>query len=211
MSLLDGGRVIRALSRASEPLNAVIRTGIDSCGFAGTTSPASTSESGNRTRRQNHTDRHAWNPGLQGDLDLAQTGGKDIMTVEDFRKRGIEKVLEQLPTGGKVYVTLDIDVLDMTLVPGCASAETGGLTYQELRDALAQISKQAQLVGFDILEIDPMLDVASNVTSGNPLYLKMKGPLPGMEQAQTEHLGACDSHQEKLRGRPILPSEATSA
>jgi hypothetical protein len=31
-------------------------------------------------------------------LDRALTGGNDIMTVKDFRKRGIEKVLEQLPT-----------------------------------------------------------------------------------------------------------------
>jgi agmatinase len=93
----------------------------------------------------------------------------------------------------------------MTLVPGCASAETGGLTYQELRGALAQISKQAQVVGFGILEINPMLDVASNVTSlsgvqlaiefmarivDTTLYLRMKGPLSGMEQAQAELLGA---------------------
>jgi agmatinase len=135
------------------------------------------------------------------DLNLALTGGNDIMTVKEFRRRGIEKALEQLPAGGKVYVTMDIDVLDMPLVPGCASAETGGLSYEELRDALAQIAIQAEVVGFDILEINPLLDVPSNVTSligsqlaiefmarivDNPLYLKRKGRLPGMEKARED-------------------------
>jgi agmatinase len=50
-------------------------------------------------------------------------------------------------------------------VPGCASAEVNGLSYEELRDALTAIARHAEVVGFDLVEVNPMLDVASENTS----------------------------------------------
>jgi len=91
--------------------------------------------------------------------------GNDIVTVPDFRRRGATRILDQLPQGEPVYVSIDIDVLDLPLVPGCASAEVNGLSYEELRDALTAIARHAEVVGFDLVEVNPMLDVASENTS----------------------------------------------
>lgn len=98
---------------------------------------------------------------LQDSLDR----GNRVVSVNNFRRTGAESILEHLPRGGKVYVSIDIDVLDLPLVPGCASAEPEGFTYQEMRQMLFAIAAHGDVVGLDVVEINPMLDVRSNNTS----------------------------------------------
>ncbi len=101
----------------------------------------------------------------QGDVEDSRARGNDIVTVPEYRRRGATRILDQLPQGEPVYVSIDIDVLDLPLVPGCASAEVNGLSYEELRDALTAIARHAEVVGFDLVEVNPMLDVGTGVTS----------------------------------------------
>jgi agmatinase len=101
----------------------------------------------------------------QSDVADSQARGNDVVTVKQLRQRGMAAVLDQLGEGRKVYVSIDIDVLDMPLVPGCQSAEVGGLSYEELKDALAHIAMHHEVVGFDLVEVNPLLDVASGNTS----------------------------------------------
>src|SRR5262249_14223385 len=101
----------------------------------------------------------------QNDLAESRANGNDVFTMKGYRRAGLDDVLATLPKGRKVYVSVDIDVLDMPLVPGCASAEADGMSYEELRQTIFAIVREHELVGFDVVEINPMLDVASNVTS----------------------------------------------
>lgn len=101
----------------------------------------------------------------QADVQDSRARGNDIVTVPDYRRRGAARILERLPAGEPVYVSIDIDVLDLPLVPGCASAEVNGLSYDELREALVAVARHAEVVGFDLVEVNPMLDVASENTS----------------------------------------------
>ncbi|SDT21420.1 arginase family protein [Microlunatus soli] len=98
---------------------------------------------------------------LQESLDR----GNDVVTVNGFRDQGVDGILRHLPAGGKVYVSIDIDVLDLPLVPGCASAEPEGFRFEEMRQMLFAIARHADVVGLDVVEINPMLDVRSNNTS----------------------------------------------
>lgn len=101
----------------------------------------------------------------QADLKDSRGRGNDVVTVAEFRRRGAEGVLVRLPEDESVYVSIDIDVLDMPLVPGCASAEVNGLTYDELRHTLFAIARGREVIGFDLVEVNPMLDVPSDNTS----------------------------------------------
>jgi agmatinase len=101
----------------------------------------------------------------QADVADSRARGNDIVTIPEFRRRGSAGILDRLPRDEPVYVSIDIDVLDLPLVPGCASAEVNGLTYEELRQALFAIAGHAEVVGFDLVEVNPMLDVASENTS----------------------------------------------
>ena len=62
-------------------------------------------------------------------------------------------------------MSIDIDALDLPLVPGCVSAEPGGMTYHELRACLFELAERADVVGFDLVEVNPQLDTGTGVTS----------------------------------------------
>ncbi len=65
---------------------------------------------------------------------------------------------ELVPADARCYVTIDIDSLDHSLVPGCVSAEPGGLTYDELRGALVALAERVEIVRLDLVEVNPMVD-----------------------------------------------------
>lgn len=98
---------------------------------------------------------------LQESLDRGNT----VVTVNQARRDGVNTILNALPERGKVYISIDIDSLDLPLVPGCASAEPEGFQFQEMRNMLFAIAQHAEVVGMDVVEINPMLDVTSNNTS----------------------------------------------
>jgi len=91
--------------------------------------------------------------------------GNRVVTMEELRDVTIAGLAESIPEDARVYVSIDIDVLDLPLVPGCVSAEPGGLRYEELRAALFALAERADVIGFDLVEVNPMLDVGTGVTS----------------------------------------------
>jgi agmatinase len=101
----------------------------------------------------------------EANIEDALKRGNDIATVKQTRARGLENVLERIDKNGKVYVTIDVDCLDMPLVPGCSSAEPGGFDYHEFRDMLTCVAERYEVVGFDCVEVNPLLDVRAQHTS----------------------------------------------
>ena len=98
-------------------------------------------------------------------LDDSVNDGNRVVTMGEFRRTGVPAVLAALPAGARCYVSIVIDVLVRPLVPGCVSAEPSGMTYEELRDTLVALCGHAEIVGFDLVEVNPMLDVGTGVTS----------------------------------------------
>jgi agmatinase len=91
--------------------------------------------------------------------------GNDLVTMTQFRKMGPEGLAAMVPQGAKCYVSIDVDVLDISLVPGCVSAEPNGMTYAELRDTLDAIARHTEVIAFDFVEVNPQLDVGTGVTA----------------------------------------------
>ena len=85
--------------------------------------------------------------------------GNKIITMSDFRKKGVDEVLSKIPKGN-LYVTIDIDVLDPSIAPGTSSPEFDGMTYHEIRDLLRGVASRGKVVGFDLVEVNPFLDAA---------------------------------------------------
>ena len=101
----------------------------------------------------------------QADVEDSRARGNDIVTIPDFRRRGPRAIVDLLPPDEPVYCSIDVDVLDLPLVPGCASSEVNGLTYDELRQTLFAIARAREVIGFDLVEVNPMLDVPADNTS----------------------------------------------
>ncbi len=91
--------------------------------------------------------------------------GNRVVTMDEFRANGPEVIIGEVPPGADCYVSIDIDVLDMSLIPGCVSAEPNGMDYAELRDSLTLLAERTRVVGFDLVEVNPLLDVGTGVTS----------------------------------------------
>ena len=56
-----------------------------------------------------------------------------------------------------VYFTLDLDVLDPSIFPGTGTPEAGGVTFNELLNAI-WLLKPLNIVGFDVNELSPAYD-----------------------------------------------------
>ena len=85
--------------------------------------------------------------------------------MSEIRDKGTENIWSHIPDGEDCYVTIDIDAYDMSLVPGCVSAEPNGFYFDELKKALKSLNDKMNIVGFDFVEVNPKLDVGTNVTS----------------------------------------------
>jgi agmatinase len=95
----------------------------------------------------------------------AEQDGSIIATMRQFRETPLRTLIERLPGDAQCYVSIDVDVLDPPLVPGCVSAEPDGMSYPELRSTLTALAEWVDVVGFDIVEVNPQLDVGTQATS----------------------------------------------
>ncbi len=60
-------------------------------------------------------------------------------------------------SGSPVYLSIDLDVLDPATLPGTGTPEAGGLSFDELLDAIMKLS-DCNIVGADITELSPPCD-----------------------------------------------------
>lgn len=100
-----------------------------------------------------------------GDLDFVKQKKIKVTTVDDIRKQGLEKFLEQLPKflNGPTYISFDVDCLDPAYAPGTGTPVPGGLTTYETQRILRAL-KIKNLVGGDVVEVSPPYD-SSDITS----------------------------------------------
>ena len=57
---------------------------------------------------------------------------------------------------GNVYITIDADGFDPSIMPAVGTAEPNGLFWNETLDLLRTVCKERNVVGFDVVECAPM-------------------------------------------------------
>lgn len=85
--------------------------------------------------------------------------GKDHVFTNKFNFNGLKETVESLK-GKPVYFTLDLDVLDPSVFPGTGTPEPGGVTFNELRDAVELVCSSLNIVGCDVNELSPPYDTS---------------------------------------------------
>jgi len=86
--------------------------------------------------------------------------GNLIVPSFDIHARGPDGIADLLPRHRNVYITFDIDAFDPGIAPGTGTPEVGGLSYEQARRLLELIIGHNRLVGFDLVEVNPSLDVS---------------------------------------------------
>lgn len=106
--------------------------------------------------------------GRPADYQAALDYGAHLITAYDVHDNGVQSVLDQVPDGGRYYLTIDADGLDPSIMPGVAGPALGGITYVQMRKLIHGLIKKGRVLGMDIVEITPSTDVnnISCITAG---------------------------------------------
>jgi agmatinase len=132
------------------------------------------------SRSNSHAFRHI--TGMETCLSLTQVGirgirttkshvdelratGHQVVPMRQARALGADGIAALLPEGAAVYVSIDVDALDMSMIPGCVSGEPDGFGYGELMLALRRVAERCEIAGFDFVEVNPPLDVGTGATA----------------------------------------------
>jgi agmatinase len=107
--------------------------------------------------------RGTW-PGPE-DFAWMRAAGFRWHTMDEIEARGLQRVLDDAiahaaAAAPRVYLTVDVDVLDPAFAPGTGTPEPGGLTTRELRAALHRVACELDLCAADVVEVCPPFDVA---------------------------------------------------
>ncbi len=97
--------------------------------------------------------------------DSAREMGSDILSVRQFRKLGVDAVLDRIPKGKRYYVTIDIDGFDPSIAPGTGTPSHGGFLYYEGLELLDGLAKRGEVVGVDLVEVAPDYDHAGSTST----------------------------------------------
>ena len=85
--------------------------------------------------------------------------GSHLITADELHEGGVAAVLAQIPDGGRYYVTIDMDGMDVACAPAVGSPSPGGVSYRQARALLHGLVRKGRVVGLDIVEIQPRFDV----------------------------------------------------
>jgi len=69
---------------------------------------------------------------------------------------------------GNVYITIDLDVFDPSIMPSTGTPEPGGPDYFELMHFLREVTVKRNVVGFDVVELCP------STTNKSPDFIAAK-------------------------------------
>jgi formiminoglutamase len=100
---------------------------------------------------------------------VARDAGVRIIARHELRRRSmtdvVSEALEIAGAGGRpVYVDIDMDVCDLSVVPGCVAAVPGGLSADELREFVRLVSAHPRVIALDVTEIDVECDAPDQRT-----------------------------------------------
>ncbi|SDJ22458.1 agmatinase [Lutimaribacter saemankumensis] len=90
--------------------------------------------------------------------DAARAMGSDILSVRQARNLGPQTVIDRIPQGARVYVTVDIDGFCPSIAPGTGTPSHGGFLYYEVLEMMQALARRHEVVGIDLVEVAPDYD-----------------------------------------------------
>ena len=90
--------------------------------------------------------------------------------MAEIEKKGFDSVLEMaiseaLDGPDKLYISVDVDVMDPAFAPGTGTPEPGGISSLELLRAIREIVLSKGMVAMDVVEVAPVYDQPGDITA----------------------------------------------
>lgn len=104
--------------------------------------------------------------------------GVNYLTLRNARKKGMEETViqclhELAAKVDTIYLTVDMDCLDIAYAPGVPASTPGGMTTEELLDGVLAAGRHPKVMAMDIVCLDPLKDthVQPTVKLGTHVFL----------------------------------------
>ena len=98
------------------------------------------------------------------DIARVQEMGVNVITTRELKKNLLQPAPD-LFKEGDYYISLDIDFFDPSAAPGTGTPEPGGLFFPDFSDIIDLIANRGNIIGFDVVEVNPLFDGASANTA----------------------------------------------
>lgn len=83
-----------------------------------------------------------------------------------YRERVVERI-----AGRTVFLTLDVDALDPSLMPATGTPEPGGLSWHQMLDTIRLVAAHSHVAAFDCVELSPIAGLhAPNFIAAKLVY-----------------------------------------
>ncbi|MHC5062061.1 MAG: agmatinase [Planctomycetota bacterium] len=90
---------------------------------------------------------------------------RDIYNSSSWIERALENLTDNL------YITIDLDVFDPSIMPSVGTPEPGGLLWYDVLSFLKAVCRRTNLVGFDVVELCPSpQNIAPDFTAAKLIY-----------------------------------------
>jgi agmatinase len=83
-------------------------------------------------------------------------------------KNWIQQVIRKLSRN--VYITIDLDVFDPSIMPSTGTPEPGGLGWYDVINLLKTVSESRNITGFDVVELCPSENRAPDFLTAKLIY-----------------------------------------
>jgi agmatinase len=112
------------------------------------------------------------------ELDYAKEAGITYLTSHQIRKDSIKETVKTIKDAlegyKKIYVTIDMDILDPAFVPAVPNPEPEGLDTATLLDLLEAVCDR-RVVGFDVVEVAPQYDQGVTAIQATKVIFEVLG------------------------------------
>lgn len=110
------------------------------------------------------------------DGEYAKKADKERLFFADSLHNNLGSVVDAINdlTTEKIYLTIDLDVLDPGIMPSVGTPEPNGLSFSETIEIIKGLAKEKDLVGLDLVELSPIPYLeAPNYTAAKLAYLTL--------------------------------------
>ena len=101
----------------------------------------------------------------RAEYEAAAAWGSRMIPAYEVHDRGIDWVIQQLPKDKPVFLTIDADGVDPTVMPAVLGPSPGGHTAPQIFKLIRAVAQQSRLVGMDVVEIAPAWEPANMLTA----------------------------------------------
>ena len=90
------------------------------------------------------------------EVELRKELGIKYIDAAQLYKNGIPKKILPNDFPEEIYLTIDVDGLDPSIIPATGTPEPGGLSWYDTIEILEKITKERKIIGFDVVELAPI-------------------------------------------------------